>query len=288
MSLRLRLIVAFFFLSVVPLAAVTLFTYASNARAMREAAGREAELLAGELSQRMQVVTAQLSERVERLMDVAEARAEATAAESARTAALATTGTVEPAAAAPPYPGNAGRSGARRDGDAARERRVARPARAASARRTWWSGRWPWTVRRGRRQSRCALRHAAPAGRANRADATGRERPAGAGDDGGRACDAARKRHRRPAAVSVVRVQPRATDLRRAARRATRAPRRPTAPRPTRPREAILHRREPFRLGAVALASLRRHSFHRRFPIGRPPPGAEGSSIPTPRLAIAS
>ena len=39
MSLRLRLIVAFFCLSVVPLAAVTLFTYASNARAMREAAG---------------------------------------------------------------------------------------------------------------------------------------------------------------------------------------------------------------------------------------------------------
>ena len=92
MSLRLRLIVAFFFLSVVPLAAVTLITYASNARAMREAAGRESELLAGELSQRMQVVTAQLSERVERLMDVAAARAAATAA----TEALATTGTVEP------------------------------------------------------------------------------------------------------------------------------------------------------------------------------------------------
>jgi serine phosphatase RsbU (regulator of sigma subunit) len=104
MSLRLRLIVAFFFLSVVPLAAVTLFTYASNARAMREAAGREAELLAGELSQRMQVVTAQLSERVERLMDVAEARAEASAAESARTTALATTGTVESAVAVAPPP----------------------------------------------------------------------------------------------------------------------------------------------------------------------------------------
>jgi serine phosphatase RsbU (regulator of sigma subunit) len=92
MSLRLRLIVAFFLLSVVPLAAVTLITYASSARAMREAAGRESELLAGELSQRMQVVTAQLSERVERLMDVAAARAAATAA----TEALATTGTVEP------------------------------------------------------------------------------------------------------------------------------------------------------------------------------------------------
>ena len=98
MSLRLRLIVAFFFLSVVPLAAVTFFTYASNARAMREAAGREAELLAGELSQRMQVVTAQLSERVARLMDVAEARAAASAA----TAALATSGTVEPATAVEP------------------------------------------------------------------------------------------------------------------------------------------------------------------------------------------
>jgi serine phosphatase RsbU (regulator of sigma subunit) len=98
MSLRLRLIVAFFFLSVVPLAAVTLFTYASNAKAMREAAGREAELLAGELTQRMQVVTAQLSERVERLMDVAAARAEADAA----TAALQTTASVERAAATSP------------------------------------------------------------------------------------------------------------------------------------------------------------------------------------------
>jgi serine phosphatase RsbU (regulator of sigma subunit) len=79
MSLRLRLIIAFFILSVVPLAAVTLVTYASNVRAVQDAAGREAELLAGELSQRMQVVTAQLSERVERLMEIADARAEAQA-----------------------------------------------------------------------------------------------------------------------------------------------------------------------------------------------------------------
>ena len=49
MSLRLRLIVAFFFLSVVPLAAVTLYTYASNAAALREAAGHEAQSLAGDL-----------------------------------------------------------------------------------------------------------------------------------------------------------------------------------------------------------------------------------------------
>ena len=115
MSLRLRLIVAFFCLSVVPLAAVTLITYASNARAMREAAGREAELLAGELSQRMQVVTAQLSERVVRLMDVAEARAEANAAASARSAALAeaeTAGRGGPRRRAIANPGSAGRAGA--------------------------------------------------------------------------------------------------------------------------------------------------------------------------------
>ena len=72
MSLRTRLIVAFFTLSVVPLAAVTFYTYTSNVSALREAAEHEADLLAGELGQRMQLVTAQLSERVEHLMDVAE------------------------------------------------------------------------------------------------------------------------------------------------------------------------------------------------------------------------
>ena len=68
MSLRLRLIVAFFLLSVVPLGAVTFYTYTSNARALREAAGHESESLAGDLTQRMQLVTAQLSDRVEHLM----------------------------------------------------------------------------------------------------------------------------------------------------------------------------------------------------------------------------
>jgi serine phosphatase RsbU (regulator of sigma subunit) len=70
MNLRLRLIVAFFLLSVVPLGAVTFYTYATNAAAMREAAGREAELLAGELTERMKLVTAQLSQRFERLIEV--------------------------------------------------------------------------------------------------------------------------------------------------------------------------------------------------------------------------
>src|SRR5688572_31651689 len=70
MNLRIRLIVAFFLLSVVPLGAVTFYTYASNASAMREAAGREAQLLAGELSERMRLVTAQLSQRFEQLMAI--------------------------------------------------------------------------------------------------------------------------------------------------------------------------------------------------------------------------
>jgi serine phosphatase RsbU (regulator of sigma subunit) len=70
MNLRLRLIVAFFLLSVVPLAALTLYAYTNNVQVMRDAAGHEAELLAAELSQRMEIVTAQLSQRVERLMDM--------------------------------------------------------------------------------------------------------------------------------------------------------------------------------------------------------------------------
>ncbi|MFI5177585.1 MAG: SpoIIE family protein phosphatase [Vicinamibacterales bacterium] len=70
MSLRLRLIVAFFLLSVVPLAAFTFYSYSSNVSAVRDAAARESDLLAGELSQRMQLVTAQLTERVEHLMDL--------------------------------------------------------------------------------------------------------------------------------------------------------------------------------------------------------------------------
>ena len=50
MSLRVRLVVAFFLLSVVPLAAMTFYTYTTNATAIRDAAGREAQSLAGELT----------------------------------------------------------------------------------------------------------------------------------------------------------------------------------------------------------------------------------------------
>ena len=87
MSLRTRLIVAFFTLSVVPLVAVTFYTYTSNVRALREAAEHEADLLAGELGQRMQLVTAQLSERVEHLMDMAELQSEVERVSAPKTAA---------------------------------------------------------------------------------------------------------------------------------------------------------------------------------------------------------
>ncbi len=89
MSLRLRLIIAFFVLSVVPMGAVTFYGYMSNARALREAASHEAESLAGELTQRMELVTAQISERVEDLMNMPQPPA----------VAVRTTG--EPAPAAP-------------------------------------------------------------------------------------------------------------------------------------------------------------------------------------------
>ena len=94
MSLRTRLILAFFTLSVVPLGAVTFYAYTANVNALRDAAEREADLLAGELGQRMQLVTAQLSERVEHLMDIAELQSAAEQAslnaERVRAAATAT------------------------------------------------------------------------------------------------------------------------------------------------------------------------------------------------------
>jgi serine phosphatase RsbU (regulator of sigma subunit)/predicted Fe-S protein YdhL (DUF1289 family) len=70
MNVRLRLVLAFFLLSVVPLGAVTFYAYTNNVRAMRETAGRESQLLASELTQRMQLVTAQLSERVAQLAEI--------------------------------------------------------------------------------------------------------------------------------------------------------------------------------------------------------------------------
>lgn len=69
MTLRTRLILWLLLMSVVPLGAVTVYTYVTSAAALRAAAAREADLLAGELSSRMQLVTAELSSRVEQLMN---------------------------------------------------------------------------------------------------------------------------------------------------------------------------------------------------------------------------
>ena len=70
MKLRTRLILAFLLLSVVPLGAVTVYSYVNNVRTLEEAAAREADLLASELSARMQFITAELSSRVGQLMDM--------------------------------------------------------------------------------------------------------------------------------------------------------------------------------------------------------------------------
>jgi serine phosphatase RsbU (regulator of sigma subunit) len=70
MTLRTRLILAFLLLSVVPLGLVTFYSYRSNVDAMHEVAAREADLLSAVLNQRMQVITMQLSDRIEHLIDV--------------------------------------------------------------------------------------------------------------------------------------------------------------------------------------------------------------------------
>lgn len=102
MSLRIRLVLAFFTLSVVPMAAVTFYSYTTNVEALRVAAQREADLLAGELGQRMQLVTAQLSERVGHLMDISELQAAADAASRQSTVVASNaTATATPAVATP-------------------------------------------------------------------------------------------------------------------------------------------------------------------------------------------
>lgn len=72
MTLRARLVLWLLLMSVVPLGAVTFYSYVNSAKALRVAAGREADLLAGELTSRMQLVTAELSTRVEKLMAMQE------------------------------------------------------------------------------------------------------------------------------------------------------------------------------------------------------------------------
>ena len=67
MSLRTRLIIAFLLLSVVPLSAVTLLSYLSSVRAFEQVAQREATESAIDVSRRMEMITADLARRMDRL-----------------------------------------------------------------------------------------------------------------------------------------------------------------------------------------------------------------------------
>jgi serine phosphatase RsbU (regulator of sigma subunit) len=66
MTLRTRLTLAFVAISVVPLSAVTLYSYASSERALRRAAAQQADELAVELGRRMEFVTADIERRMAR------------------------------------------------------------------------------------------------------------------------------------------------------------------------------------------------------------------------------
>jgi serine phosphatase RsbU (regulator of sigma subunit) len=67
MSLRTRLIIAFLLLSVVPLSMVTLFSYVSSVHAFELAAQREATESATDVSRRMEMITADVGRRMDRL-----------------------------------------------------------------------------------------------------------------------------------------------------------------------------------------------------------------------------
>src|SRR5262245_55463768 len=71
MSLRTRLIIAFLLLSVVPLTAVTLFSYVSSVNAVENAARRAASDDAADMSRRMDVITVDVGRRMDSIFDSA-------------------------------------------------------------------------------------------------------------------------------------------------------------------------------------------------------------------------
>jgi serine phosphatase RsbU (regulator of sigma subunit) len=79
MSLRVRLIIAFLLLSVVPLTAVTLFSYVTSVNAVENAARREANDNAADISRRMELITADVGRRMDRIFEF-ESPTQATAA----------------------------------------------------------------------------------------------------------------------------------------------------------------------------------------------------------------
>jgi serine phosphatase RsbU (regulator of sigma subunit) len=76
MSVRTRLIVAFLALSVLPLSAVTFYSYTSSVNAFRGAVAGESARLAADLQQRLDTVTADLSRQVGMLWEPSVASAE--------------------------------------------------------------------------------------------------------------------------------------------------------------------------------------------------------------------
>jgi serine phosphatase RsbU (regulator of sigma subunit) len=75
-TVRTRLIVAFMVLSVVPLSAVTLYSYLSSVNAFRAAVASESARMASDLEQRLDTVTSALSQQVGSLWEPSVARAE--------------------------------------------------------------------------------------------------------------------------------------------------------------------------------------------------------------------
>jgi serine phosphatase RsbU (regulator of sigma subunit) len=76
MSVRTRLIVAFLALSVLPLSAVTLYSYSSSVTAFRKAVESESARMAADLQRRLDTVTADLSRQVGLLWEPSVASAE--------------------------------------------------------------------------------------------------------------------------------------------------------------------------------------------------------------------
>ncbi|MCC7185747.1 MAG: SpoIIE family protein phosphatase [Acidobacteria bacterium] len=70
MTLRTRLLAALLVISVVPLGVQTYLSYTSQVRALQEVATQEADALSSEMTARMQLVTTELSARVEQLAEM--------------------------------------------------------------------------------------------------------------------------------------------------------------------------------------------------------------------------
>ena len=67
MKVRTQLVVAFLLLSVVPLAALVLYTYATSQKAFRQAVESESWVMAEEMGERLDAVRQDLSQRLEGL-----------------------------------------------------------------------------------------------------------------------------------------------------------------------------------------------------------------------------